>query len=104
RPATQRANNVFADRNGSIARKVDGGWEQRSNGQWSRENAVSAAGNNRDAIGSMQSSRPSTSQVGSNRTGSSNFNRSSFERAHQARNRGASREMRRPVRTGGRRR
>jgi hypothetical protein len=101
RPATERANNVFADRDGTIARNVDGGWEQRSNGQWNRESAASAVSSNRDAISNAKPARPATNRASSNRAG--NFDRGSFERANQARSRGAARERQRPMR-GGRRR
>ena len=33
-PTTSRANNVYADHNGNVARRVDNGWESRQNGQW----------------------------------------------------------------------
>ena len=102
RPTTERANNVFADRDGNVARKVDGAWEQRSNGQWSRENLSSASNLSRDTLSNAAARRPSTGSLSTNRSTSSGFDRSSFERANRARSRGAAREMRRPAR--GRRR
>ena len=34
RTSTNRANNVYADRNGNVHRKTNNGWENRSNQQW----------------------------------------------------------------------
>jgi hypothetical protein len=34
RPASNRANNVFADKNGNVARRANDTWEARENGQW----------------------------------------------------------------------
>ncbi|GAB5413886.1 MAG: hypothetical protein Cons2KO_14890 [Congregibacter sp.] len=100
RPASDRANNVFADANGKIARRTPEGWESRQNGQWKRE-AVS-----RDAARTTSSRAATTSSRDLNRSSSMNrggFNQNDFNRAHRARSVGASREMRRPAR-GGRRR
>ncbi len=53
RPATNRANDVFADRDGNVARNGPDQWETRENGQWkpvnlsteNRERATAAAQN-----------------------------------------------------------
>ncbi|WOJ97173.1 carbohydrate-binding family V/XII [Congregibacter brevis] len=95
RPATQRANNVFADRDGNVARRVDNGWETRDKGQWNRQSSASGASNKAENLGNRASTLPSTSrdlstQRNSNR--SSSFNRSQMDRAHRARNMGGSRE------------
>lgn len=37
RPATDRANNVFADRDGNVAQRVEDGWRTRENGAWSKD-------------------------------------------------------------------
>ncbi|EAQ98242.2 hypothetical protein [Congregibacter litoralis] len=98
RPATQRANNVFADREGNVARRVDNGWESRDKGQWNRETAGkdlstklgSTANNRSDRSGSRATS---TRDMTKQRSSSSNsFNRQQMDRAHRARNMGGSRE------------
>ncbi|MEO1081047.1 MAG: carbohydrate-binding family V/XII [Pseudomonadota bacterium] len=98
RPSTQRANNVFADRNGNVARRVDSGWEQRTNGQWNRDIQSGAATLSQRSSGAGSLNRPQTRDFGSTRPGAG-FDRGGFDRAHRARNMGASREMRRPART-----
>ncbi|MEL7044007.1 MAG: hypothetical protein AAGL66_03190 [Pseudomonadota bacterium] len=98
RPSTQRANNVFADRNGNVARRVDDGWEQRANGQWNRDIQSGAATLGQRSSGAGSLNRPQTRDFGSTRP-STGFDRGGFDRAHRARNMGASREMRRPART-----
>ena len=40
RPAPTRANNVFADRSGNVARRVDDQWQVRNKGQWSTEHST----------------------------------------------------------------
>lgn len=100
RPSTTRANNVFADRQGNVARRVDNGWQTRNNGQWNSQGLSDRVNQNRSGGASV--SRPSTGNLQSSHRGSS-FNRNDFDRAHRARSMGASREMRRPAR-GGRRR
>ncbi|MFK8043567.1 carbohydrate-binding family V/XII [Congregibacter sp.] len=97
RPATQRANNVFADRDGNVARRVDNGWETRDKGQWNRQTAAGGTSNKAENLGNRASTLPSTSrdlsaQRNSNRSSSSSFNRSQMDRAHRARNMGGSRE------------
>ncbi|UTF60180.1 carbohydrate-binding family V/XII [Gilvimarinus sp. DA14] len=42
RPAPNRANNVFADRNGNVARRVDDNWQVRNQGQWSDNHPAAA--------------------------------------------------------------
>ncbi|MDP5071333.1 MAG: carbohydrate-binding family V/XII [Congregibacter sp.] len=84
RPATQRSNNVFADRDGNLARRVDSGWETRDKGQWSR-----------DGVSKSASNLPSTSTRDVSRqrdVSRSSFNRQDMDRAHRARNIGGSRE------------
>ncbi|WP_020209113.1 hypothetical protein [Gilvimarinus chinensis] len=42
RPAPNRANNVFTDRNGNVARRVDDNWQVRDKGQWSENHPAAA--------------------------------------------------------------
>lgn len=97
RPATDRANNVFADRSGNIARNVGGNWETRQNGSWrpdtggttARPAAPSTRPATRPAVPSTRpAARPSMP------TGS--FDRSSLNRASVARQRGSTRRAARP--------
>jgi hypothetical protein len=95
RPASNRANDVFADRDGNVARNVgDNQWETRQNGQWSRDNASAAAQN------VSPETRERASTAAQNRTATPSTSRSidhsSLNRDHQARQRGASRQMSRP--------
>jgi hypothetical protein len=54
RPATGKANNVFADRNGDVYRRnSNGSWDKRGNGSWSREGAGANSGT-RPSTGSGQ--------------------------------------------------
>jgi len=84
RPATGRENNVFADRSGNIARNVNGRWESRGNGGWRPETGAA----------SRPATRPSTGSISRPPAGS--FDRSSFNRAHTARQRGSMRQSARP--------
>ncbi len=74
RPATTRANNVFADADGNVARRpnnANGQWASRQNGQWQPDTAT------RDRVQNAGQSRP---------------DRSSLNTASQSRRHGASRE------------
>ena len=84
RPASNRANNVYADRNGNVARRSGSDWQSRNNGQWQ---------NNRATNNSRPSTRPTA--------GSRDIDRSGLNRSYQSRQRGASRQMSRPSRMGG---
>jgi hypothetical protein len=99
RPATTRENNVFADRDGNVARKVDNQWQTRDNGQWTRPESM-PSGQDRRANASRDFDRSQVSRP------SGGFDRSGLDRASHARQTGASRQMARPsnMRTGGRRR
>ncbi|MEM1402532.1 MAG: carbohydrate-binding family V/XII [Pseudomonadota bacterium] len=103
RPTTQRANDVFADRNGNVARKVGDSWETRANGQWNTPSTSDLSNRASDLNRTRDLSRPSTGNMSGRDFGNSGFNRNDFDRAHRARSMGAAREMRRPAR-GGRRR
>lgn len=102
RPASNRANDVFADRDGNVARNVNDQWETRENGQWSRD---SVSPETRDRVsGAAQNVTPETreraSSAAQNRAttqpAAHDFDRSGLNRDHQARQRGASRQMARP--------
>ena len=81
RPATSRQNNVYADRNGNVARRTNNQWESRQNGGWQRDqSARSNAAQNRN--------------VQNRQIDHSNLNRS-----HQSRQHGATRQARRPAAT-----
>jgi len=80
RPATTRPNNVFADKNGNIARRNDDTWETRRNGQWQSGQTIPAQ--TRDSASSAAQYR--------------DFDRGSFNRANQSRQRGATRQLSRP--------
>ncbi len=64
--AKNRANNVYADRNGGVhRRKSDGTWEQRHKGQWkpempSKEARPSTRPATRPSTGTVDSTRPSS--------------------------------------------
>ena len=94
RPAATRENNVYADRNGNVARQVDNQWQTRNNGGWQRPESQPST---RDRSQGMPTTgtRPSHS-----------FDRAGMDRASHARQRGASHQMARPnaMRGGGRRR
>jgi hypothetical protein len=87
RPTTDRANNVFADRDGNVARQVDNQWETRQAGQWSRENVGNAA---RDRSANSQR------DLSRNMPSTTSFDRSGLNRASRARQLGSSRQMARP--------
>jgi len=98
RPATDRANNVYADRSGNVARRNNDQWETRENGQWNRDN-----NNNSNRAATTRENRPSTQP--SSRPSTRDIDRSSLNRSHQSRQHGASRQHSRPTRMrGGRRR
>lgn len=95
RPAAQRPNNVFADRDGNVARRTDKGWESRDKGQWNRESSGSGFAKKAENTASRPSSLPSASTRGMSKQrdmNRSSFNRQDMNRAHRARNIGGSRE------------
>ena len=119
RPATARANDVYADRSGAVARRGESGWEQRVDGKWqpdqaaqardkvaaatpeqkqqaqakatqTREKAASATPQQKQqARQRVEQSRPSTGR---------SIDRRDLNRSYEARQRGARREMSRPAR------
>lgn len=126
RPADDRANNVYADRNGNVARRVGDDWESRTDGKWERD---TSPGNGelaqsvqdkapaaKDRVSNMdqqqraaaaqkaQASRETVSRPASMPQQRSNIDRSGLNRAHQARSSGTRREAQRPSRMGNTRR
>jgi hypothetical protein len=97
RPATDRANNVYADRNGEVARRDGNDWQVRDKGSWQPSTSTrdvsrpSTSPSTRDVSRPTASTRPSTRSI----------DRSSLDRSHAARSRGVSREMSRPSSRGG---
>ncbi len=91
RPATGRANNVYADRNGNISRRTNYQWQSRENGRWQSSDRTRPATQNRPTPQQRpQQTRPTTTRTPS-------YNRSSLDRSASARQRGASRERSRPT-------
>jgi hypothetical protein len=84
RPATNRPNDVFADRDGNVARNTGDQWQTRENGQWRQDGAAQyqASPETRDRAQSAAQSR--------------NFDTSSLNRDRAARQHGASRQAARP--------
>jgi hypothetical protein len=99
RPATDRANNLYTDRNGNVGRINGDSWETRQNNNWATQRDLSTTQNRattRDNRASIDRSRPSV-------------NYGDLNRSHQARQLGSSREAnfrsaRQMPRSGGRRR
>lgn len=114
RATPDRANNVFADKSGAVARDNNGKWETRENGAWkpdtskispdTRDKASSAAQQAKNNLpqnkpSSRPATRPSTSQRPSTRP---SINHNDLNRANRARQSGASRQRARPsTRRGG---
>ena len=99
RAVESQANNVFADRNGNIARRTDQGWESRQNGQWSRENVPSGALDNaRDKAqsSSFDNARNAAQNRGLPGSNRQNVDWSGLNNASAARNHGFNRQMSRP--------
>jgi hypothetical protein len=94
--ATNRNNDVFADRDGNVHRKTDQGWQERTNQGW--QNSPDAS---RDNLGNAERNPASTQQQrepaadrNNSRDQSSNQNGSSREqlnRSHDSRQRGSQR-------------
>ena len=118
RPASGRANDVYADRSGQVARRDGENWQTRENGQWKNSPAADRVPDSRPAarpeVPSTRPSAPSSKpaarpSVPSSRPAARPATRPSIDtrdlnRSHQARQRGMSREMSRPAPRGGRRR
>ncbi|MGI9200123.1 MAG: carbohydrate-binding family V/XII [Woeseiaceae bacterium] len=92
RPASNRQNNVYADRDGNVARRSNDKWESRDNGQWKEDRSIpnNASRENRDRANNAANNR--------SRDRSAN-NRGSLDRANHSRQRGATRQASRPAST-----
>ncbi|HNP34840.1 MAG TPA: carbohydrate-binding family V/XII [Woeseiaceae bacterium] len=107
RPTSNKANNVFADKNGNIARNVNDHWESRENGQWKPDN-VSAETRDRaqsavqhkttpEQRQQTQQSMPQHQQTSTRpATRPSMPDYSGLDRANQARQRGTTMQQSRP--------
>ena len=92
RTSTNRANNVYADKNGNVHRKTNSGWENRSNQEWKSTKSYSYMGEQK---AKQQKARPAQTQQlnrssqarqqGSNRASSYNNARSSSSRSGASR-------------------
>lgn len=114
RPSTGRANNVYADRSGQVAR-VDGDqWQSRQDGQWKNTGSPVERPSQRPETrpatrpatptqrpATQPSTRPSTRP--STPSTRQSLNTRDLDRSYQARQRGHSREMARPMPRGGHR-
>ena len=119
RPAPARANDVYADRSGAVARRDGDSWQTRADGQWqrddaggklSRENAGGAADriesvspHQREQAAASVGQRSSEVQrpAGGSAHKRPQIDRSELNRHHQARDMGRRQEMRRPAGRGG---
>ncbi len=94
RPAAERPNDVFADRDGNVARHSGDQWQTRQNGQWQH-----------DSLARDQASPGAADRMQAPTSG--NYDRSSLNRDNAARQRGTTRQAARPQTmrpSGGRRR
>ncbi len=94
RPAADRANNVYADKNGAVARRTGDNWESRENGDWK-------PATDRDSPGSRDRVASERDRSGATREAARGIDRKSLDRDRQARQKGSSRERARPARQGG---
>ncbi|ACJ27107.1 Conserved hypothetical protein [Shewanella piezotolerans WP3] len=99
-----RANNVFADKNGNVARDLNGEWQSRDKGNWTpapqTRDRVATGLNNRDISQPVTlPSRPNTELNRPNnmnrQINNRNFDRESLNRSRNARQHGMVREGRR---------
>jgi hypothetical protein len=93
RPASNRANDVFADRNGNVARRSGDDWQSRQDGEWKRDTAPETRERAQTAA---RNTTPETRQRAQSAAQSRDLDRSSLDRSHKSRQRGATREARRP--------
>jgi hypothetical protein len=115
RPATGRANNVYADRSGQVARRDGDRWQTRDSGAWKDTAPTQPAA--RPATQAQKpaqrpASRPSqpatrpatrpTTQPATRPAARPSINTRDLNRSHTARQMGHSREMARPAPRGGR--
>jgi hypothetical protein len=116
RPAN-RANNVYADKSGNVARRDGDKWQTRQGGSWKDAPASGAANRPSTQPANRPSTKPSTrpayqpstqpsTRPATRPVSSSSINQRDLNRTHQSRQTGRSREMSRSSmnRGGGRRR
>lgn len=75
---SNRVNNVFADKNGAIHRKVDNGWQKRTNSGWESKRDSSALSNNNLNRNFESRNRGNNFSRGSFSGGRSNFGGGGF--------------------------
>jgi hypothetical protein len=103
RPATDRRNDVFADRSGQVARHDGQNWQTRENGQWKD----APASRDIDRPQSMPATKPSTpasrpaTRPATQPAARPSIDQRDLNRSLDSRQRGASREMSRPMPRGG---
>ncbi|HSD68036.1 MAG TPA: carbohydrate-binding family V/XII [Woeseiaceae bacterium] len=83
RPAAERPNDVFADRDGNVARRTGDEWQTRQNGQWQQDSM------SRDQLSPGAADRMQAPTSG-------NYDRSGLNRDSAARQRGTTRQAARP--------
>jgi hypothetical protein len=95
RSVPDRANNVYADRQGNVARRTDSGWESRDNGAWrSTQPAQSISSQDRSRVDRPKPSSMDRSSPNRSTYDRSSFDRGSFDQSHHARQMGGMRENR----------
>lgn len=96
RPSNGRDNNVYADRNGNVARHTGDQWEAREQGGWSADTARDRSGSDprqpQATTRDTRTTRPPSS---------SSLDRAELDRSYQARQSGMARESMRPMPRGG---
>ncbi|MEW6683490.1 MAG: carbohydrate-binding family V/XII [Nitrospirota bacterium] len=98
RPATGRDNNVYADRNGNVARRTGDQWETRDQGVWKPEPSV----DDRTPEPRQPQTPPSRETRPAPTPSTPSFDRADMNRSYQARQSGAAQERMRPApRAGG---
>ena len=99
RPAANRQNDVFADRDGNVARRANDKWETREGGEWKPDQRPEKLPEQRPE--KLPEQRPSVTPETRDRArgaaSSRDIDRSSLDRSNRARQHGAAREQRRPA-------
>ena len=106
RPAVNRPNNVYADKNGSVARRTESGsWESRSDGGWKRDQSSgsSLSSKTRPATATQpaQNRQPKPSTSYASNTNRQSLDRSGLNQSYSARQSGASRARTSSMHRGG---
>lgn len=76
RPSTAQ-NNVYADKNGNVYRKTDGGWQKNDGNKWNNVSSSGGSATSRPSTSSATSSRPANLGGATTRQGSSSARQSS---------------------------